>query len=40
MHDQIPDASLDILPDCGHLSTLEQAEQVNAILAEWLSRPL
>ena len=40
MHDQIPGASLDILPDCGHLSTLEQAEQVNAILAEWLSRPL
>ncbi len=38
MHEQIPGATLHILPDCGHLSTLEKPDQVNAILAEWLTR--
>lgn len=38
MRDQIQYASLDILPECGHLSTLEKPDQVNAILAEWLTR--
>ncbi len=33
----IPNARLTIVPDCGHLSTLEQPEAVNAALAEWLS---
>jgi pimeloyl-ACP methyl ester carboxylesterase len=32
----IPGAKLTIVPDCGHLSTLEQPEAVNAALAEWL----
>ena len=31
-----PGAKLTIVPDCGHLSTLEQPEAVNAALAEWL----
>jgi pimeloyl-ACP methyl ester carboxylesterase len=34
----IPGATLTIVPDCGHLSTLEQPEAVNAALAEWLER--
>ncbi len=33
----IPNARLVIVPDCGHLSTLEQPEAVNAALADWLS---
>jgi pimeloyl-ACP methyl ester carboxylesterase len=33
----IPGAKLTIVPDCGHLSTLEQPEAVNAALADWLS---
>lgn len=33
----IPGARLVIVPDCGHLSTLEQPDAVNAALAEWLS---
>lgn len=30
-------AKLVVVPDCGHLSTLEKPEAVNAALAEWLS---
>ena len=33
----IPGAKLTIVPDCGHLSTLEQPEAVNAALADWLA---
>ena len=33
----IPRAELVILPDCGHLSTLERPDQVNAALARWLA---
>jgi pimeloyl-ACP methyl ester carboxylesterase len=33
----ISGAKLTIVPDCGHLSTLEKPEAVNAALAEWLS---
>jgi pimeloyl-ACP methyl ester carboxylesterase len=33
----ISDAKLSIIPDCGHLSTLEKPEAVNAALSEWLS---
>ena len=29
-------ARLVVVPDCGHLSTLEKPEAVNAALAEWL----
>jgi pimeloyl-ACP methyl ester carboxylesterase len=35
--DAIPDASLAIIPDCCHASTLEQPKAVNAALAEWAS---
>jgi pimeloyl-ACP methyl ester carboxylesterase len=33
----IPSARLTVVPDCGHLSTLEKPDAVNAALAEWLS---
>lgn len=29
-------AQLELLPDCGHLLTLEQPERINALLAGWL----
>ena len=32
----IPGSRLTVIPDCGHLSTMEQPEAVNAVLAEWL----
>jgi pimeloyl-ACP methyl ester carboxylesterase len=32
----LPNAVLKILPGCGHLSTLEQPEQVNALMRDWL----
>ncbi len=35
----IAGARLTVVPDCGHLSTLEQPEAVNAALAEWLGAP-
>lgn len=34
----IADSRLVIVPDCGHLSTLEQPEAVNAALTAWRSR--
>ena len=30
-------ARLEIVPQCGHLSTIEQPEAVNRILVEWLA---
>jgi pimeloyl-ACP methyl ester carboxylesterase len=32
----IPGAPLVVVPDCGHLSTLEQPDAVNVALVEWL----
>ncbi|PTX56458.1 pimeloyl-ACP methyl ester carboxylesterase [Litoreibacter ponti] len=37
MADLIFGAQLRVIPDAGHLSTLEQPEAVNAALAEWLA---
>jgi pimeloyl-ACP methyl ester carboxylesterase len=33
----LPNADLKILPGCGHLSTLEQPAQVNALMRAWLA---
>lgn len=33
----ISDARLVVVPDCGHLSTIERPDAVNVPLAEWLS---
>jgi pimeloyl-ACP methyl ester carboxylesterase len=33
----IPGANLVVVPECGHLSTLERPEAVNAALAAWMS---
>jgi pimeloyl-ACP methyl ester carboxylesterase len=33
----IPGARLAIIPDCGHLSTLERPDAVNKVLSEWMS---
>lgn len=35
----IPNAKLLLVPDCGHMSTLEQPENVTAALADWLTAP-
>lgn len=32
----IPDSRLEFIPECGHLSTIEQPQRVNAVLADWL----
>jgi pimeloyl-ACP methyl ester carboxylesterase len=32
----VPGARLELIPECGHLSTIEQPQFVNAVLAEWL----
>ena len=34
----IPGATLVVVPDCAHLSTLERPEAVNAALIDWLTR--
>lgn len=36
MADALPDATLVVVPDCGHASTLEQPDAVNAALLDWL----
>lgn len=38
MAEAIPNAQLCAIADCGHLSTMEQPEAVNAALAGWLTR--
>jgi pimeloyl-ACP methyl ester carboxylesterase len=35
--DGIPGATLEIVPDCGHMSTLERPEAVNRALRTWLT---
>ena len=35
--DGIAGARLVVVPDCGHLSTIERPDAVNAALAEWLA---
>jgi pimeloyl-ACP methyl ester carboxylesterase len=37
MHGLIAGSTLHIIPDCGHLSTLEQPDAVNALLLAWLN---
>jgi len=37
MADAIPGARLDILQDCGHLTTLEKPEQVSELMRKWLT---
>ena len=32
----MPGAQLEVIEDCGHLSTIEQPEAVNAVLKKWL----
>ena len=32
----VPGARLEFIPECGHLSTIEQPQAVNAVLADWL----
>jgi pimeloyl-ACP methyl ester carboxylesterase len=33
----IPKAKLEIVSDCGHLSTMERPQQVNNVLRSWLT---
>ncbi|MGI9424089.1 MAG: alpha/beta fold hydrolase [Hyphomicrobiaceae bacterium] len=37
LHEGIRGSSLHVIPDCGHLSTMEQPDPVNAVLREWLA---
>lgn len=37
MHEGIAGSRLEVIPDCGHLSTMERPAVVNAILKEWLA---
>ena len=32
----IPDARLEVVAECGHLSTLDQPERVTKILGSWM----
>ena len=36
MRELIPGSRLEVIPNCGHLSTMERPEAVNAILRRWL----
>jgi pimeloyl-ACP methyl ester carboxylesterase len=37
MHAGIAGSRLEVIPNCGHLSTLERPDAVNRMLAEWLA---
>ncbi|KZL20395.1 MULTISPECIES: alpha/beta fold hydrolase [unclassified Pseudovibrio] len=36
MHDAIPNSKLHIIPDCGHLSTLEHPVHTSELIQDWL----
>jgi pimeloyl-ACP methyl ester carboxylesterase len=36
MHAAVPNSTLEIIENCGHLSTIEQPEAVNRVLRNWL----
>jgi pimeloyl-ACP methyl ester carboxylesterase len=33
----VPGSRLEFIPECGHLSTIEQPQRVSAVLADWLA---
>jgi len=37
MHAHIPGSTLRVIERCGHMSTMEQPEAVNAALRDWLA---
>ena len=37
MHEGIAGSRLEVIADCGHLSTMERPDEVNAILKSWLA---
>jgi len=36
---RIPDATLSVIEDCGHMATVERPDAVTAALVEWMQRP-
>jgi pimeloyl-ACP methyl ester carboxylesterase len=38
MHDAMPRSALDLVAHCGHMSTMEQPQQVSAAMLRWLQR--
>ena len=36
MHSKIINSKLEIIPECGHLSTLEKPQEINKLLSQWL----
>ena len=40
MAELIPNAQLQVIPDCGHLPPLERPEAVTDLLRDWLAQPL
>ena len=37
MHELVAGSKLDIIPNCGHMSTLERPDRVTKLLVEWLA---
>ncbi len=37
MHELISDSKLDVIPNCGHMSTLERPDRVTKLLVEWIA---
>lgn len=37
MHELVTGSKLDIIPNCGHMSTLERPDRVTKLLVEWLA---
>lgn len=37
MNELVPGSKLDVIPNCGHMSTLERPDRVTKLLVEWLS---
>ena len=39
MAEGIPDAQLEVIRDCGHMSTMEKPDQLTGLLQDWLTGP-
>ena len=40
MHEQLADSVLEVIPRCGHMAPMEKPDAINALLLQWLNKPL
>ena len=36
IHDALPDSTLQIIPDCGHMPVIERPDELRHVVLDWL----